>query len=84
MSSGLTDAQKQEYYNFIETSYEWSWVLIAGLEYYYRYNMSLFCVIFFPEIFVWYAVNPQEFQYPTSFPVSPFKELNDYQFIKFF
>ena len=80
----LSAQQEKEYLAFLQGANDWSWVLIAGLEYYYRFNLAWFCVAFFPEIFIWYAQRPQDFQYPTSFPVTEFKELNDYQFIKFF
>ena len=54
----LTAQQTADYYQFLQDAYSWSWVLIGGLEYYYRFNLSWFCVAFFPEILTWYFYRP--------------------------
>ena len=53
--AGLTAEQIADYYKFIDDAYTWSWVFLAGVEYYYRFNLAWFCTVFFPEIYVWMA-----------------------------
>ena len=59
--AGLTAEQIADYYKFIDEAYTWSWVFLAGVEYYYRFNLAWFCTVFFPEIYVWMAQRPQDF-----------------------
>ena len=78
----VTDSEREQIQNWFSQSSDWFVWALAGVEWYYRFNFSFMCFIFFPEILTWFIEKPD--YYTITNPRIPKNEslILSYKFVR--